>query len=180
MTSLTVLVLAILTLFNLLLTVGVVRRLRKHSELLSALDGGVPVGVGPVKPAVGEVLPDFAVTTVQNAIVTRQNMTKGTAVLGFFTTDCAPCLTLFPDFLKHLSERRYDNALIVLNASADGRAQDMARQAGSLAHVAVVADIDDVAGDLGVDRFPTVISTTGGVVRSNGASLGTLLVGSAA
>lgn len=175
-----IVVLTILTLFNLLLTVGVVRRLSKHSELLSSLDSGVPVGVGAAKPAIGEVLPDFAVTTVQDSLVRSQDLTEGTAVLGFFTTDCAPCLTLFPDFLKHLSEHPYDSALIVLNASADGRAEDMARQVGSLAQVAVVADIDDAAGNLGVDRFPTVISTTGGVVRSNGASLGTLLVVSAA
>ena len=77
-------------LVDLLLTVGVIRRLRHHADLLSRLPGlgfGLPDG-SPL--AIGTRPTDFTATTTAGEPVTPASLGDRT-VLAFFMSQCQPC-----------------------------------------------------------------------------------------
>jgi thiol-disulfide isomerase/thioredoxin len=93
-------VLGILCSLDLVLTLGVVRRLRDHSERLSQLT------VAPPKPAeptpmmpVGEAVDGFSVVTTDGETVSPDTFTVPTLV-GFFSPECEPCQEQAPEFAR--------------------------------------------------------------------------------
>jgi thiol-disulfide isomerase/thioredoxin len=89
-----VVVVGVLAILNLLLTFGVIRRLREHTELISA--GG---GMGPpdLMVGVGESPGDFTAAAIDGTTVTREALVGGQFV-GFFSPDCEPCKEMAPRF----------------------------------------------------------------------------------
>ncbi|MFC7549386.1 TlpA family protein disulfide reductase [Plantactinospora sp. GCM10030261] len=89
-------VLALLCLVNLVLSFGVIRRLRQHTELLNrpGHDAGERDLVRPVGSPVGE----FATTTVDGDPVSRESVGAAT-LFGFFSVQCPACRERKPDFL---------------------------------------------------------------------------------
>lgn len=96
LTGLLVLVGAV-ALLNLLLTVGVIRRLRQHTEQLSTAGG-----FGGPAPAVmleaGARAEDFAATTTDGEPVSRE-LLSGQTLVGVFTPGCGACEERLPEFL---------------------------------------------------------------------------------
>lgn len=79
---------------NLLLTVGVIRRLREHTQRLSTL-GAAPVAA---MLAAGQRVGAFAATTTDGEPVTR-DLLSGPTLVGVFTPGCGACEERLPDFL---------------------------------------------------------------------------------
>lgn len=97
-------VLVVATLLNLALTVGVIRRLRDHTEQLAAMPGpdGFPTGFEPPASSmvpVGERVADFAATTTEGETISRDGL-SGRTLVAFLSPDCPGCL----DQLPHLAE----------------------------------------------------------------------------
>ncbi|MFI6599468.1 hypothetical protein ACIBHX_24715, partial [Nonomuraea sp. NPDC050536] len=67
-----VVLVGVLCLLDLVLTLGVVRRLREHTKLVDALYEMVATMGAPAGPAVGEVVGEFDVTTVDGSRVSRE------------------------------------------------------------------------------------------------------------
>lgn len=90
--------LALLTLFNLILLLGVVRRLREHSERLAG-GAAVPVPEGPMMPA-GETVGAFATAATDGAPVSSE-LFDGETLVGFFSPSCQPCKVQLPRFVAY-------------------------------------------------------------------------------
>ncbi|MEO3926081.1 hypothetical protein ABGB07_19755 [Micromonosporaceae bacterium B7E4] len=87
--------LGLLTLVNLLLTLGVVRRLREHTELLSRQSPRDDARVLPI----GATVADFSATTTDGQPVSRDTLADETLV-GFFSPGCDACDELLPGFIE--------------------------------------------------------------------------------
>lgn len=87
----------VLSVLNLVLSFGVVRRLREHERVLAKmpmdLDGG-----GDLVGAVGSPVADFEASTLDGGTL-RPTWFAGETLVGFFTPGCRPCAELLPGFL---------------------------------------------------------------------------------
>lgn len=83
---------------NLLLTVGVIRRLRQHTERLSHLSapGGAPE---PVMLEAGAQVGEFAATTTDGEPVSR-DLLSGQTLVGVFAPSCSACREQLPNFIS--------------------------------------------------------------------------------
>jgi len=153
-----------LCVLNLVLTLGVVRRLRQHSELLSGKsqtlaapgDGMLPVGASPS---------EFEATTVTGQIVSRAEI-SGTTLLGFFSPECSQCLKYAPEFAAYVAglpvaERR---ALAVV-VGPEGETQELVTSLGDALQVVVEPAGGAVSSAYQVAGFPCLgVVTDGGMV----------------
>jgi thiol-disulfide isomerase/thioredoxin len=83
---------------DLILTLGVIKRLREHTELLTRQAGGAP------SIEMGEAVGRFATTTVDGETLTPELVADDT-VVAFFSTTCAPCRAKLPRFAEAVRER---------------------------------------------------------------------------
>ncbi|MFE0191450.1 TlpA family protein disulfide reductase [Streptomyces sp. NPDC058989] len=117
---------------DLVLTLGVIKRLREHSEQLSGASG--PGGrFDTLDPAVGEEVGEFATATVDGERLTHGMLAADTLV-AFFAPGCRPCREKLPAFVDHA------------RALPGGRAQVVAAVVGDPAEsAAFVAELSPVA-----------------------------------
>jgi hypothetical protein len=107
-----------LCLLNLVLTLGVIRRLRDHSERLSM--SAMPIEeVALARP--GDRVTPFTATTVDGAVVTDADLVEPTLV-AFFSPDCPSCgpqLAPFADYARSFPGGP-DHTLIVVTSETGG------------------------------------------------------------
>jgi len=165
-----VVVVAAVTLLNLLFTLGVVRRLREHTELISK--GLNAEGPAEGVLAAGASVPAFAAEAVDGSAVTRDSLVDG-AMVAFFSPSCQPCQERLPEFLDRAgavpSDRRQAYAVVV------GEPQDTAEMVARLNPVVRVLTGDAAAPMVeafGADTFPALYRMApGGVVAASGHGL---------
>jgi hypothetical protein len=143
----TVIALSLLCLGNLILTVGVVRRLREHTAILDTLAGEPPEVMRPA----GAVVDDFAATAGDGTPVARDLLT-GQTLVGFFTPGCGPCQEKLPEFLARAGKAPGGRSLaVVVDANGGGA---MAERLADVALVVVERSGGPVATAFGVRAFP--------------------------
>ncbi|WP_238153621.1 TlpA disulfide reductase family protein [Streptomyces xinghaiensis] len=86
----------LLCVLDLMLTLGVIRRLREHTALLTDLNGG------PASIKAGEEVGEFTTLTVEGKPLNRAAMAEETLV-AFFSPDCGPCQEKMPKFVEYAS-----------------------------------------------------------------------------
>lgn len=90
---------AVLGLANLFLVVGVIRRLREHTEMLTKQ---VKTSGPKVMLGVGERAEPFAAATTEGSPFTEDSLARGTATLiGLFAHGCSSCEERRPDFVRY-------------------------------------------------------------------------------
>lgn len=99
--SVAVVVLAVLCLLDLVLTLGVVRRLRDHNMRLQALQGTEMDGFALPRP--GDGISQFSAVAVSGETVTNDDLAEPT-LIAFFTPDCPSCEEKLPGFLDYSRE----------------------------------------------------------------------------
>ncbi|MFI6485653.1 TlpA family protein disulfide reductase [Nonomuraea sp. NPDC050663] len=144
-----VVVLTVLCLVNLLLTVGVVRRLREHTELLAEQAAAPPP---PLRP--GTRVPGYAELTG----ATEES------VIGFLSPGCEPCRTLLPGFLERAGAAGSSLAVVVGGAE---RAKEYTDRITGHVEVAV----EEMGGPL-TSAFQVTVFPTFFVVAPDGTVLG--------
>jgi hypothetical protein len=125
--------LALLTavsLFHLLVTFGLIRRLRSAPATPPAAPPGPP---GPVMPPAGERLGAFAATTVDGEDVSSEGL-SGRTLVGFFSPTCSACRDRLPEFVDYatgvIADRNKVLAVVVgAGADADELVQTLAPHA---------------------------------------------------
>jgi thiol-disulfide isomerase/thioredoxin len=158
----------VLGLLNLVLTVGVIRRLREHTELLS----GGP-GKGPdLVLGVGESPDSFTATTIDEEQISSETL-AGEQLVGFFATTCGPCKEKAPLFAERAALGGRSQALAVVVGEPDETAE-FVTLFQPVARVVVESDRD--GGVLGrtfkVKGFPAICTLDGdGMVTASGAGL---------
>ncbi|MEV0581438.1 TlpA disulfide reductase family protein [Nonomuraea sp. NPDC050310] len=149
-----VVVLSLLTLLNLLLTVGVIRRLRAEAASRRDELGGVRVGA---------VVGEFATTDVDGRPISRGRLNERTLV-GFFTPGCEPCAELLPRFVERAGQVPYDVIAVV-----SGPAEDYVRELAPVAAVVAEGSTGALQEAFRVMAFPSVYLIDGsGTVVAEG------------
>ncbi|MDG6106785.1 hypothetical protein Daura_29480 [Dactylosporangium aurantiacum] len=158
-----VLLLTALTVFNLVVVLGVVRRLRAYENRLGDLAEPPPVAT----VRIGEPVADFVASTVDGQAVGRDSIT-GRTLVGFFSPDCPACHERLGDFRTAAVGHPGDVLAVVVD---DGG--DTGPVVGAFAGTGVAVVVEDpegpVARAFGVRGFPAfVLVRDGGVVESVG------------
>jgi hypothetical protein len=96
-------VLSLLGLLNLLLTVGIIRRMRADAGTKGAASSS---GLRP-----GSAVGEFAVTTINGEPITDKTVT---GTVAFFSAGCEACHDLLPDFLAYARDQGRDNVVAVV------------------------------------------------------------------
>ena len=165
--SAAVVLVGLVAVVNLLLTIGVIRRLREHTTKLA----GMP-DMDAMKPA-GERIGEFSTTTVDGMPISRE-LLAGWTMVGFFTPHCEPCTAMVPAFIERAIgvPGGRDRVLAVVL----GQREEAAKLANRFAEVALVvleSDIDSgpLAQAFSVVAFPCFCVIDGqGVVIEVGPS----------
>lgn len=140
-----------LCLLNLIFTLGVIRRLREHTALLS--------GAGdPIMVKVGTEIDEFSSSTVDNEAVTCESLIDET-VVAFFSPGCKPCEEKLPKFVAHAAALPggRQRVLAVVVGDADQTAP-LVTELRPVARVVVEDHAGPLASAFTVNAFPTVLS----------------------
>jgi peroxiredoxin len=122
----------ILSLFNLYLTLAVVRYLRRQDERLNPRAGQVKtVNSNLLKP--GTQIPEFATVTVSGDARSLSGMTGAPSLIGFFSAHCTSCLRQAPEFRSYARASGYASAH-VLAVIVSPRHEDADQLREELAH----------------------------------------------
>lgn len=161
-----VVVLAVLCLFNLVLSFGIIRRLRQHTELLNRPGAG-PAVSDHVLP-VGATVPEFSVVTIDGTEVGSATVNQA-GLVGFFSSTCPACKERLPDFLSAVP-RFADQGWRVLAAVVGSGADRDTLIASLRDRVDVVAE--ELDGELtkafSVTGYPAFVLVENGQVSASG------------
>lgn len=167
----------VIGLLNLVLTYGVIRRLREHDAALA--DRPHMAGFDVMVPA-GTAVADFETQTVDGTPVSNADLT-GHSVVGFFSTTCEPCRDRLPEFVTHAATvpGGPDGVLAVVVSDpvdADTSVADLFVE--RLRPVArVVAELYDgpIGKAFGVRAYPALAVVVDGTVVASGDNLDVLV-----
>lgn len=144
--------LGVLSALNLLLSFGLIRRLREHTELIDAVYEFVADGPAAAAPAVAApaAVGEFRATTADGEPLGRDDLAPST-VVAFLAVDCKGCHEQLPHLLDWARDQ--DRQRIV--AVVDGRGGDPFDLVAQLLPVArVVVDTNEVAAAFGIRSYP--------------------------
>ena len=145
-----------LCLLDLVLTLGVVKRLREHTEMLSTVEAapGRKASLGA-----GEEVGDFTAVTVDGVPLVRDQLDDGTLV-AFFSPTCQPCKEKLPKFVEFARSLPGGRERVV--AAVIGGTEEAAPLNSALAPVAQVVN-EEYDGPLSsafqATAYPTVLMT---------------------
>jgi thiol-disulfide isomerase/thioredoxin len=161
-------------LLDLVLTVGVVRRLRDHAghleRLLAAGQGGATPLLVP-----GTTVPAFDGVTVDGEAISFESF-GDKALVGFFSPGCAPCESLVDEFAEHAMRfGGRDHVLAVLTAAPNQDTSKYLGQFAGIAHVVVEGPDGAVGTAFRTNSYPSVylldIVDGAGAVVASGTSM---------
>lgn len=153
-------------LLNLLLTFGVIRRLREHTRLL---DRKLVAGDVPLTPSVlatGSAVSSFDTTTVNGDVLTTASL-GDEALVGFFSPTCGPCKAQLPAFLDTARQLSRSVAVVAVVIDETG-GDDMARRLTEVARVVIEPQEGSVISAFQVTAFPSFVYVSKGVVTATG------------
>lgn len=145
-----VVIVGMLCVLNLLLTYGVVRRLREHGELLAQGPAAMPAPLAGVGSVVGE----FTAITVDGDELVADDLAAGTLV-GFFSLGCSGCLRELPRFVDAAAAHPGGPGRVL--AVVIGGDEDAAEQVAALsptARVVVAPPGAEIEKAFGVQGYP--------------------------
>lgn len=163
----------LLTVLNLALTIGVVRRLREHTELLANRPRQVTVKVmaGP-----GERSKPFDAVTVDGDLISDADLTGGRTLVGILANGCTSCEERRPEFVELASRfpGGRDRVLAVLVSGSEDA--DLSVERAMIEPVARLALQErpgmGITEALGVTGYPAfALFDADGTVLSSGTAL---------
>lgn len=169
-----VIVVGCIAAIDLVLTLGVIRRLRHHAELISS-GGSAAASRARSLPPAGEQPTEFTATTVEHETIDRDTFGDLTLV-GFFSPSCAPCREQIEPFVDYAAAMPtgHQAALAVVVGTAAETAEFVERLR-SVARVVVEPPGGAVSAAFDVDALPAVgLVATGGVVVKSAFSMSEL------
>jgi len=165
-----VIIVGVLCALDLVLTLGVIRRLRDHAERLSTVAEGRDAHPEPdIMTPKGATVGGFSAVTVDGDAVALE-LIDGPTLVGFFTPGCEPCKEQLPQFVARAAEMPGGRARVLAAVIGEGEVAD--EYAATLSTVARVV-LEPTRGALtkafGVDGFPAVaLVDEHGVVLDSG------------
>jgi hypothetical protein len=147
----------LVVLLNLVLTYGVIRRLREHTILLAR---AFPARV----PQAGHVVGDFAATAVDGAVVTRAWVERK-GIVAFLRPGCEACEEALIGLTAYV--RAAGRGLVMVEGEEAGTRRFAEAFAGFATVVAQRSEaLEPVRKAFGVQAFPAVLAVGGGTVEA--------------
>jgi thiol-disulfide isomerase/thioredoxin len=144
-------------LLDLVLTVGVIRRLREHTALLSGPRGGLTPFT-----ELGQEIGEFSTSTVNGQPLDRDELSSETLV-GFFTPQCTPCKERIGGFVEYARSVPGGPARVLAAVIGDGdEAADMVSLLRPVANVVLERRGGPLAEAFQVRAYPTVVKVAAG------------------
>jgi hypothetical protein len=149
---------------NLLFCLGVIRRLREHTEILDSIGDGHGGGRDLILPA-GETAAEFAAVSLGGRPVSRASL-AGPTLVAFFSPGCAPCTEQLPHFVDLARTHSPEQVLAVVCGPGDA-----APLVGPLSEVAEVVR-EEATGPVqeafAIRGYPSfAVVEPGGLVRQS-------------
>jgi thiol-disulfide isomerase/thioredoxin len=172
-----VVLVGLLCLLDLVLTLGVVRRLREHTSLLEQRRG-LPAGFSePPGVPVGETVGGFVASTAGGEPVSRE-LLAGRTLVGFFAPGCGPCAEQLPVFIERARSMpggRMEVLALVIGGDGSAADQEYGERLAPVAQVVMEAPGGPLQQAFRVSAYPTLfLVDTGGVVVAGGVSMSAL------
>lgn len=154
--------LCVLCLFDLLLTLGVIRRLREHEDRLAKSATGYEGMDGLASSLLQGSRPgSFTATSTDGTEMSLDSMIDG-AIVAFMSPHCKPCVSKLPSFIEHASAMPdgKDRVTVVL-VGEEVEATPMATQLESVARVVIEPFDGRLATAFAVTALPVIFVLTG-------------------
>ncbi|MBB4905958.1 TlpA family protein disulfide reductase [Actinophytocola algeriensis] len=171
-------VVGIVCVLNLLLLLGVIRRLKEHDQAIAKIPhGSMASAPADSMRAPGSEVDEFTAVSTDGVPVTRDALAEETMV-GFFSVSCAPCAENAPKFAAHAAgvPGGKDSVLAVVVADGDDDPSEMVRTLSDGARVVVEGYDGPVATAFGVTAFPTYAVVASGRITATALQFTTLPV----
>jgi hypothetical protein len=156
---------------DLVLTLGVIRRLRHHTDLLAGQSDREPPGSDEVVLLTdGERPADFTAVTTDGEAVSLQSL-HGETLVGFFSPQCSACKERVPEFLEHTGTPQPGSNRALAVVVGDGAdADDLAQTLSITARVVRQQPGDPLLKAFKVQGFPALCVLDDGTIRAVGTS----------
>jgi hypothetical protein len=159
-----------ISLFNLLLILGIVRRMREMGPMISADYLAIESGPQP-----GMQLPEFVARTTGGDQADRSTLSAGRGLVAFLSTGCSACRGELPQLRDYVAKQRVDPAHSFVFISGDPAGEsDYATTASAFAQVVVEESDGPLARIFDIKAFPTVLALRDGRVQANAPSVSAL------
>lgn len=159
----------LLVALNLVLTVGLVRRIRDHTQQLARLNA--PTVTEVALPA-GAMVKDFVTTSIDGRHIEFNEL--GQTLVGVFSPHCSACEASLPQFTERAAEPTGLPFLAVV-AAREGDADALVARMPPTAIVVVESDGGPVQQSLGVTGYPAFLLLERGVVQASSYDLNVVL-----
>ncbi|MFI7672207.1 TlpA family protein disulfide reductase [Actinophytocola sp. NPDC049390] len=156
-----VVLLAVVTALHVLLTFGLVTRIRELQQQVA----GMPAK-DPDLPRFGQVVAPFSVTDLDGDPISEADL-AGPVQVGFFAAGCAPCTTMSDWLAKEPPATRFI-ALIDGDPAADNTKRLIAKLS-PLGRVALIDPEHTSVLAFAITSFPTLLHLDSGVVTASGS-----------
>lgn len=153
-------------LLDLVLTVGVIRRLREHSTLITEMGGGQPPA--PMLET-GETAGAFEALSTTGEVVSRAGL-SGNTLVAVFSPDCSACKAQLPAFVRLArSFTGGRDQVVAVVAEMGGDAEPYRLELEPVARVVIEREGTGINQALQVRAFPAFgILGEGGEVKVSG------------
>lgn len=152
-----------LVVIDLVLTLGVIRRLREHAELITKALEGTGTVEGSIMLPAGSRLPELRATTVDGTAAPD----SGPLLIGFFSSTCPVCVERIPGFVEYA--RAFDGRVLGVAVGAPDEVSGIVADLRPVADVVVEPNDGPLATALQVKGFPTMATVSAdGIVVATG------------
>jgi thiol-disulfide isomerase/thioredoxin len=158
--------------FNLLISLAVIRRLRSHDGAPRRAPGAALAVTLPTGQSIG----DFAVTTAAGRMISGDSLDQLTLV-GFFSPACPPCKERVPQFLRYAARFPGEVISVAVGDDSDLETQALAARLAVAGDVVTEAARGPMGTAFGVGGYPALclVEPSGRIVAS-GTAIGDLPV----
>jgi len=162
--------LTVLTLLNLFLLLGIIRRLREITKEFHHADSGLP---GMPEP--GHVVGEFRESTLRGEPVTDEQLRSGTTLVMFLSPSCAPCKAAATRLAS--TPRPLPRTVVFLQAAPDEPELDsMLAALDGVGAIALIEPNGPAASALSVRAYPTALLVRDGEVAAASFDLADVLL----
>ncbi|MEU6715797.1 TlpA disulfide reductase family protein [Nonomuraea sp. NPDC046802] len=160
--------------FELVVVLGVIRRLREHTRILDSLvkDQGF-ADVGHVEerlPDAGVSVGAFAVTTLDGEPMNERSL-RGQRLVAFFSVDCGACVDSVPGFVTFAREHAGGLSGLAVVRATPGEGTAMVEALRSVVPVVLEHNSTPVSTAFKVSAYPAYVLVDEGRVLGSAIAL---------
>lgn len=156
-----VVLVGILCVIDLLLSFGIIRRLREQNETLKTVQQQAAAAADPdIALPAGATVGTFSATAVSGIRLSDADIDGTRTLVGFFSPGCEPCKERMPQFIEYAT--RFEGRVIAVAAGGADEVADMVVRLGEVAEVVIEEDGGAVHRAFGASGYPALCLVDGG------------------